>query len=280
MHMMIPVYISKKKVRKRNKRKYHSPVLQFSSCSRQNKRKTMEDTKYIAVTKDMFFFAIFDGHGGKDCSQYLHNNFYSLFKQNLKLYSSKSMPFILNKTITDMQNILCNVYQISSGSTVNIVIICYNINKTYVLNIGDCRTLIYYKNGFCEQITNDHTANIIDEQNIIKKNGGYVIKIDHVWRVNGVLAVTRAIGNFNLHNVISHHPDIFEIDMTQNEGIKYIFQTSDGIFERYTNDEVFDLLKKNIHRSVDFIVKKVIKGCLQSERCVDNITVTLMEFIG
>lgn len=54
-----------------------------------------------------------------------------------------------------------------------------------------------------------------DEQKRILESGGFVAQSHGMWRVGGLLAVSRAIGNYHLKDdgFIISDPDIFEIDL-------------------------------------------------------------------
>ncbi|KAJ0974079.1 hypothetical protein J5N97_016044 [Dioscorea zingiberensis] len=93
-----------------------------------------------------------------------------------------------------------------------------------------------------KELTNDHHPSRDDERNRVEAAGGYVVEWAGVFRVNGQLAVTRAIGDmpFKRYGVISN-PEVTDWHAITNND-SYLVVASDGIFEKLTTQEVCDLL--------------------------------------
>jgi len=68
--------------------------------------------------------------------------------------------------------------------------------ELYVANTGDSRCLLI-RNGRPIQLSEEHKPNRADEKARIEDNGGRVVLFG-TWRVEGVLAVSRAIGDQHL----------------------------------------------------------------------------------
>lgn len=80
------------------------------------------------------------------------------------------------------------------GATAVVVIIIGN--KLVCANVGDARAVLC-RNGKAIDLSLDHKASRADEQERIKKQGGYIV----FGRVLGRLAVTRAFGDFDCKNI-------------------------------------------------------------------------------
>jgi serine/threonine protein phosphatase PrpC len=80
------------------------------------------------------------------------------------------------------------------GATAVVVLILGN--KLVCANVGDARAVLC-RNGKALDLSLDHKASRHDEQERIKKQGGYIV----FGRVLGRLAVTRAFGDFDCKNI-------------------------------------------------------------------------------
>ncbi len=126
----------------------------------------------------MSYFAVFDGHGGEKCSEYLKNNFLNFLIEN------KNFPFDIKISLIEtFEKIEEDIYNQnkgkslkeidSSGSCALVSII--SENKIYIANIGDSRAIMSMNNGNkVKQLTIDHKPNNIKEYERIIKNGGKV----------------------------------------------------------------------------------------------------------
>lgn len=74
-----------------------------------------------------------------------------------------------------------------------------------------------------------------DEEVRIKELGGRVIFWGR-WRVQGVLAVSRAIGDVNLKPYVTCDPEITLHTITPDD--QYIILASDGLWDVMSNEEV------------------------------------------
>ncbi|XP_059625914.1 uncharacterized protein LOC132268980 isoform X2 [Cornus florida] len=93
-----------------------------------------------------------------------------------------------------------------------------------------------------KDLTRDHHPDRHDERSRVESAGGYVLEWGGVSRVNGQLAVSRAIGDvsFKSYGVIPV-PEVTDWQpLTVNDS--YVVAASDGIFEKMSSQDVCDLL--------------------------------------
>ncbi len=62
------------------------------------------------------------------------------------------------------------------------------------------------------------------------------------WRVEGVLAVSRAIGDINLKPYVTCDPEIIHHSITPDDN--YVILASDGLWDVMTNEEVGTLITR------------------------------------
>ncbi|XP_022996359.1 uncharacterized protein LOC111491615 isoform X1 [Cucurbita maxima] len=95
---------------------------------------------------------------------------------------------------------------------------------------------------FAKELTRDHHPDREDERSRVEIAGGHVVDWGGVPRVNGQLAISRAIGDvsFKSYGVISA-PEVTDWQpLSTNDS--YLVVSSDGIFEKLSSQDVCDLL--------------------------------------
>ncbi|XP_031482576.1 uncharacterized protein LOC116252432 isoform X3 [Nymphaea colorata] len=96
---------------------------------------------------------------------------------------------------------------------------------------------------FCvKELTEDHHPDRNDERSRVEAAGGYVVEWGGVPRVNGELAVSRAIGDvsFKSYGVIPV-PEVTEWQ-TLSDNDTYIVAATDGVFEKLSAQDICDII--------------------------------------
>ena len=123
------------------------------------------------------YFAVFDGHGGNRCADFLRDNLLKLICDNdyfpkdiekaIKYGFEEVDKLFLETTVKD-DEIIDN-----SGSCALILLIIES--KLYIANVGDSRSLISMQNGLIRKdVTRDHKPNYPYEKERIIANGGKI----------------------------------------------------------------------------------------------------------
>ena len=82
-----------------------------------------------------------------------------------------------------------------------------------VAHVGDTR-LALVKDGRLQRLTTDHRPGNKAEADAVRARGGFVIAIGgQVPRVNGIIAITRALGDKEVGNALSHDPDVADVPL-------------------------------------------------------------------
>ena len=248
-----------------------------------NFRENNEDA--IAITKIYFnndknnychYFGIFDGHGGKGCSNYLKDNLH----KNIKEFSSIGIKIGIDLTEErfKLYEAVDEKGEIKDSSGSCGIILLIKGKKCIIANIGDSR-LVIFKNKKVEFTTMDHKPDSIIERARIEIAGGTLYKAPPLfslhqneknaemsWRVlPGKLSVSRTFGDIlakeekygGNKTVIIALPDITEIELDDN--YNFIVIGSDGIFDVLQNEELLDCINVVIKE------KKKIKDKINDE---------------
>ena len=93
----------------------------------------------------------------------------------------------------------------------------------YTANVGDARAILC-RNGKALRLSYDHKGSDENEGKRIASAGGLVLNN----RVNGVLAVTRALGDAYLKDLVTGHPYTTET-VIQPDADEFVILACDGV---------------------------------------------------
>jgi serine/threonine protein phosphatase PrpC len=169
-----------------------------------------EDLEELAMTS---FAAVFDGHGGDECSNYLVDALPHQIRQAMlaeRVALRQAVEQSANSARQDqaedaaselMRKILKGAYLRTdkefispknapqSGSTGATVLLFGR--RLFAANVGDSRVVLCRSGGQCVELTSDHKPSRPDEAARVRAAGGFILHK----RVMGELAITRAFGD-------------------------------------------------------------------------------------
>ncbi|XP_053373764.1 protein phosphatase 1B-like [Mercenaria mercenaria] len=276
--------------------------LRYGLASMQGWRVEMEDAHTAVIglpsLKDWSFFAVFDGHAGAKasamCSEQLMNHIISngdFQKMDLKS-GTETQPSLeaiksgIKTGFLSMDDKLRSTPEVASGqdkSGSTAVGVIISPTHIFFANCGDSRAVLS-TSGKCAFSTTDHKPiNPIEKERIQKAGGSVMIQ-----RVNGSLAVSRALGDFEYKNVegmgpceqlVSPEPEIFVQE--RNPGDEFLVLACDGIWDVMTNEELCDFVRNRlqIFNSMEQICNQVIDTCLY-KGSRDNMSIVVVTFQG
>lgn len=207
---------------------YFNDERTFSFAQEKGSRRKMQDKLNITKSEDGIVFSVFDGHGSQKVANFLEEN---LPKKLLEASKHSDETVKQCKTpsylvFNELDSCISKSKFKNDGSTSLSVILNQKFAK--VCNLGDSRAIIVSKNSNYFQITEDHSTYREDEVERIQKQGGWVLPVGKVLRVQGSLAVTRSFGDFNLKPFILSEPEIYNFDIKDDQ--KYLVIATDGLW--------------------------------------------------
>ena len=225
------------------------------------RRHTMEDSSCIIgefAGKNTQLYGLFDGHGSSEPSIYVAQNIPGIILQKLKEYDG-DVKKSLQSSIYEINEYAVSKWK-SSGTTAAIVAIVDK--KLYTANVGDSRIILIYGDKV-ERLSFDHKVTDTEERKLVCDRGGVILNN----RVNGVLVLSRAIGDGNLSDYISCEPYISESDFDDNS---YLIIACDGVWDVMSDEEAAAIFMttKNPSAAACAIKDEAIK-----KGSTDNITV-------
>jgi len=257
--------------------------VEVAIAATQGHRKAMEDFYSIIHhwnelfgfkdQEEQAFFAIYDGHSGRAAAEYakthLHVNLARdpAFKTDLfgaiqNCYSKTDYLF----------NLMAGREGMTSGTTAVTVLV--RAKKMYIANVGDSEAVLC-QNGKARVVTFAHLPDKAGEKERIYKSGGTVVWYG-TWRVNGLLSVSRSIGDNSLKDVCIPVPFISELERSPKD--EFLILATDGLWDVVSYQEACDLViaqQKVIPRKEisQFIVDEALR-----KKTGDNVAVLIVFF--
>lgn len=246
----------------------------IASC--QGSRPSMEDADFVAqglihTKPDAYpfkLFGVFDGHGGARASSFVKENLSDYLMKELE---SRCKDGLTEEGIFHSLKVCCKKlhadYQELDGTTATIALIIND--RLWVANVGDSRTILVNQDGTAIQASEDAKPAIKRYQTKIEKLGGHVV----FNRVNGFLAVARAIGDKNVLGIL---PDPKITDYPLN--FKYLVLACDGLYDVATTNEVGAAIKEMHDKgeSPENMAKRLVQTAIQRGSS-DNVSVIVIK---
>ncbi|KAI5632818.1 protein phosphatase 2C domain-containing protein [Phthorimaea operculella] len=151
-------------------------------------------------------------------------------------------------------------------------------NNLIVANVGDSRGVMCDSRGNAIPVSFDHKPQQVREQKRIEAAGGY-IAFNGVWRVAGILATSRAMGDYPLKDkrFVIADPDILTFNLDDHKPM-FVVLASDGLWDTFTNEEAVKFIKERLDEP-DYGAKSLTLQAYY-RGSVDNITVLVLNFIN
>ncbi|KAH7325903.1 phosphatase 2C-domain-containing protein [Stachybotrys elegans] len=241
------------------------------------------------ASEKLSFFGVFDGHGGDKVALFAGQNIHNIilgqdkFKSGDYAQSLKDGFLATDRAILDDPKYEEEV----SGCTACVCLIAGK--KLYVANAGDSRGVLGIK-GRAKPLSQDHKPQLEAEKNRITAAGGFV----DFGRVNGNLALSRAIGDFEFkksadlspeNQIVTAYPDVEEHELTDED--EFLVLACDGIWDCQSSQAVVEFVRRGIaaKQDLDKICENMMDNCLASNSetggvgC-DNMTMIIIGFLN
>lgn len=215
----------------------------FGTSSVQGRRPNQEDrfTVEDQLSPGCGFFAVYDGHGGNRaavfCADVMHQ-----YVQNTKSYKAKDFIKALQQAFHEVELEFLSIAGregLRDGTTA--VVALLEEKALTVAHVGDSRAVLC-REGSAIALTEDHKPELDPEKRRIEALGGFV-SFFGCWRVMGILAMSRAIGDLFLKPYVSAEPDVCSIAIDARD--EFVVLASDGIFDVFDNDQVVRIVRSS-----------------------------------
>ncbi|KAL0252954.1 hypothetical protein I308_102348 [Cryptococcus tetragattii IND107] len=235
-------------------------------------------------------FGVFDGHGGQTVAKFAGKTLHSRLSA-LDAYKSGDYTTALTQAFIKTDEDLRadpSFLNDPSGCTAVVGLITTD-GRIIVANSGDSRSVLGYQ-GQAKAMSNDHKPTNEEETARITAAGGFV----EFGRVNGNLALSRAMGDFEFKQNFSLAPEkqivtvVPEIITHKLDGEEeFLVLACDGIWDCLTSQQVIDFTRRAIANGdpLGKICENMMVKCLAKDSSTggigcDNMTVVIVALLN
>ncbi|KAL2457658.1 putative protein phosphatase 2C 46 [Forsythia ovata] len=240
------------------------------------------------------FVGVYDGHGGPETSRYINDNLFQNIKRFTAEQNSMSVDVIrkaFQATEEGFTSVVAKEWPMKPqlaavGSCCLVGVICNGI--LYIANLGDSRAVlgrVVRATGevLAIQLSAEHNASIESvrqELHSMHPDDSQIVVLKHnVWRVKGLIQVSRSIGDvylkkaefnreplyakFRLRDpikrpILSAEPSISVLELQTHD--KFLIFASDGLWEHLSNQEAVDIVQNHPQHGS---ARRLVKAALQ-----------------
>jgi protein phosphatase 1L len=260
------------------------PLSRVGIAEDQGRRPYMEDRHVVCRDlgghKGINLYGVFDGHGGHQAADFCVDRLPNILSKEKDF--PKNLQRALVSSFLKVDDEFVNETRSSGsddGTTAVVALIVDgngngNGNSTiFVANAGDSRALLIQRGGKFEPLSSDHKPNRPDETQRIKAAGGNIY-FNGVWRVSGILAVSRAIGDRLLKPYVTARPEVTTWNVSKDDEI--LILATDGVWDVLTNENIASLIARldphDMQTAADMIASNAVAA-----GSTDNVTVIVID---
>jgi protein phosphatase 1L len=197
--------------------------------------------EWLALPADrrISYFGMYDGHSGRYSAIYTRIHLHHLIASEPD-FTSNIETAIRNGFLKADRNVneFQGAHNFNCGTTA--ISLWLVDDELIVGNVGDSQGVLS-RAGTAIELTNPHSPQREDEKDRLRAAGGAVVWFG-TWRVNGVLAVSRSIGDNNLKHCVIADPEITRFKIGPDD--EFLLIATDGLWDVVKVDESITLVKE------------------------------------
>lgn len=272
----------------------------FGLCAMQGWRMSMEDSHIVvpnvlpesSTTDHVALYSIFDGHGGSAVAEFCGRHLVRVLQGTQSFRDGQYNRALIDAYLQMDEELLKedSLKNDHSGCTATSILLSRDQNLLVCGNSGDSRTVLAI-NGLAKALSYDHKPTLPSERSRIVAADGFV-EMD---RVNGNLALSRAIGDFEFktnYELLPHEqivtcvPDIVEHKLDY-ENDEFVILACDGIWDCLSSQECVDLVHygiRHMNMNLNDIASRIVDVCCSpttegSGIGCDNMSITIVALL-
>ncbi|XP_062408793.1 protein phosphatase, Mg2+/Mn2+ dependent, 1Na (putative) [Sardina pilchardus] len=265
----------------------------YALASMQGWRAQMEDAHTCVPEMDgqleeWGYYGVFDGHAGTTVAQFCARNLLQHIMATGGIKAEEDPVQVKEGIHEGFLAIDRSMHEMArretwdrSGSTATAVMV--SPRNIYFMNCGDSRALLC-RSGRVHFYTEDHKPCNPRERERIQNAGGSVT----LQRVNGSLAVSRALGDFDFKEVgwrpqteqlVSPEPEVYELERSADD--EFLVVACDGVWDALSNEDLSAFVHSRLEVCEDLreVCTQVLDLCLY-KGSLDNMSIIIIGFPG
>lgn len=230
------------------------------------------------------FLGVFDGHNGHVIAKHSSQELFK-FVTSTPAWAAGDYVTALSEGYLMLDAATMAVPELRNEGGCTAVTVLLRAGKIYCANAGDSRAVLY-RDGNAIPLSRDHKPSDPQEEERIVKAGGTISNK----RVNGVLSLARAIGDYEFKEdperaladqVITALPDVTSLDASI--GDQFIVLACDGVWDVLSNEECCALIVEGLAKyqnDVGLVCEEVLDKCLAPTAPAlgcDNMTIIILQ---
>jgi serine/threonine protein phosphatase PrpC len=216
---------------------------------------------------NMDYAGIFDGHGGDQVADLCAVKLHRLIARHITL--NNDIMQALREAFDEM-NAQCKTYP-EMGATAVVALVLEQ--RLYIANAGDARAVLSHRSEGAVRLSFDHKPDVPTEKARVTSLGGHVYTLFGCARVNGTLAVSRAIGDTSMAPFVSSEPFVNSIALDAQA--QFLILACDGVWDVFSDKEAVEFIRKLNGVSVAKAAQALLAAALE-KGSMDNISVIVV----
>ncbi|KAB2040238.1 hypothetical protein ES319_D02G069100v1 [Gossypium barbadense] len=252
----------------------------------------LEDQSQIESGQFGTFVGIYDGHGGPEAARYVCDHLFSNFRaESHGVVTAETIQRAFRQTEEGFTTLVSELWgsrpSMATVGTCCLVGVIYQ-QTLFIASLGDSRVVLGKKVGntggmAAMQLSTEHNANIEAIRHELKElhpNDPQIVVLKHgVWRVKGIIQVSRSIGDLYMKHaqynrepinakfrlpepmnmpLLSANPTIISHPLHPSDS--FLIFASDGLWEHLSNEKAVDIVHSHPRAGS---AKRLVKAALQ-----------------
>ena len=221
------------------------------------------------------YVGLYDGHSGKHAAEYCRTHLHVNIGRQEEFQHDVGQAMIKAFQETDQRyNDAADRMGVNDGTTAMAVLL--REDSIVVANCGDARGFLF-RGADCETVSlcSFQHPDREDEKDRVTRAGGKVVWFG-TWRVNGVLAVSRSIGDPALRTVVIAEPEVQSSPITQGHDDFFVLAT-DGLWDVMEPSGVATFVRSTLaSQGPDGIAQALVNEAVNNRNSKDNVTVVVV----